>query len=631
MILYSLLVALLSAAVVEPYLSRKLDAAERWGVAGVLGLGMAGLVQWILAVAMGPATLVLLGLVPIAIASFGFLKNRPDFTSLKVGGLSPSLKLAVLVSGLVGLLGLVTVFAPATMTEWDTLAYHFAVPKLWLQHKDVAVIPFIHHSHFPYVVDSLFLNGLADKSESAARFFTWAYWAFGAMAIFGMARRKGGESAGIWSLIGYLGIPVLLWEAGTGYVDGAHGLFVALGALYAMEWCAGESVEHPWVAGALLGFAAGSKYTGLLSVFIAVGALVLFGLRSKRGLSAAFWVLGIGVLIPMPWLVRNAQATGNPVFPFFYSKLGGKGWDAWRAEIYENEQKTFGLGREGKGRDATYLGASVLGLGYGPGRFTNPNPVAGTGFPIQGIGAAGLLGGLAAWVALGRRNRWVVLSLTFVAINLLAWFFLSQQSRYVSGLAIILVVSLGVFAASALGMIGRIAAALQLAVAGYGHYSAVTQDQLPVVLGKISREDYLAQRVPLAGFASDISTRVGAGKVALYDEVFGSLLDCDYIWANPGHSMIIDHEGANTGEEFAASLKKVGITHVFVNFRYSDKAFSEKWQASFSGTSAFSADEEKAMMGNLDLKWKLLIARAVSSGQLVGVQGYPGSVLFEVK
>ncbi|MFX5562759.1 hypothetical protein ABTD73_20110, partial [Acinetobacter baumannii] len=86
----------------------------------------------------------------------------------------------------------------------------------------------------------------------------------------------------------------------------------------------------------------------------------------------------------------NVVNTGNPVFPFMYSRFGGKNWDAYNAEIYSNEQATFGVSREvpepGKRSidmpsQPSKLGAAILGLAYQPGRYTNPNPLSGFGWP----------------------------------------------------------------------------------------------------------------------------------------------------------------------------------------------------------------------------------------------------------
>lgn len=628
MIIVALLFAVAAMLATWSFLPDRLDPAERIGTAGVLGLGLLGLATWFIASLAGPSAAWGGGVLALAVcaARGRFLKDFNKNHKLNTAGWSQSLKITLLVFGMLTLVGVVTMLAPPTMSEWDTMAYHFAIPKLWLAQGNVAAIPFIHHSHFPYVVDSLFLLGFSLDSELAARFFTLAYFVYGAFAVFGFTRRRGGPDAGIWALLAYATIPVVLWEAGTGYVDGAHGLFVALGAAYAFEWCIGEALVAPWAFGALLGCAAGSKFTGLLTVGL-VGLFVLVaGVRSSRGVLAAVWVLGLGFLVPMPWLVRNAMDTGNPVYPFFYSKLGGRGWDTWRAFVYEREQKSFGMGHEPTG-----VAASVLGLGYGPGRFTNPSPTQGSGFPFQGIGAAGLVGALAAWASLGRKSKFVGWAALFLALNFGAWFFLSQQSRYVSGLAMICALLAGLAAAtSAPKLLTRGSIIVQFCLTLFGQYTLVTQDQLPAALGKTPRAESLASHVGLARNADAINTAVGSGKVALYDEVFGYFLNCKYMWGNPGHSMLIDHEGAMDGASYVASLQTNAITHLYVNFSYWDKDFTQRWVNAATQGTPFPADEQKQMMGDLDLKWKWLIADAAAKGLLKPAAPVKGAVLFEV-
>jgi hypothetical protein len=69
------------------------------------------------------------------------------------------------------LLPLVGVFSPSTALDWDSIAYHLAVPKLWIQQNKVSSISFIHHSNFPAGVDGLFLVKRLDRQHSASFMF----------------------------------------------------------------------------------------------------------------------------------------------------------------------------------------------------------------------------------------------------------------------------------------------------------------------------------------------------------------------------------------------------------------------------------------------------------------------------
>src|SRR6185295_13803103 len=101
----------------------------------------------------------------------------------------------------------------------------------------------------------------------------------------------------------------------------------------------------------------------------------IVGIKRKepgKGFSSALLVGVIAMAIACPWYIKNVVNTGNPVYPFFYSKLGGKNFSAPQAEQYSREQASFGVGTQDGHHDFTQIGHAVLGLGYQPGRFINP-------------------------------------------------------------------------------------------------------------------------------------------------------------------------------------------------------------------------------------------------------------------
>jgi 4-amino-4-deoxy-L-arabinose transferase-like glycosyltransferase len=86
--------------------------------------------------------------------------------------------------------------------------------------------------------------------------------------------------------------------------------------------------------GLLAGVAASAKPTGLFFVGVPLG-LLLLGLGRVREWPALVGVgAAVGVAVMLPWLWRNFDASGNPVFPFlaswFANESGGTGH--WTAE-----------------------------------------------------------------------------------------------------------------------------------------------------------------------------------------------------------------------------------------------------------------------------------------------------------
>ena len=159
-----------------------LDPAAAWGVSALLGLGGYGLLT--LGIGLVPGGLPGWGIYVIGVITL-------IGVAVLVGELgSPLLKapkgtelLAPVVIAIAALFALVSVLAPSDASDWDTLAYHLAVPKLWIQAGRIEFIPSIHHSNFPFTIDLLYVWGLQWGGESGAKAFQLAYLLIGALLI----------------------------------------------------------------------------------------------------------------------------------------------------------------------------------------------------------------------------------------------------------------------------------------------------------------------------------------------------------------------------------------------------------------------------------------------------------------
>ncbi|MBX7131411.1 MAG: hypothetical protein K1X67_01920 [Fimbriimonadaceae bacterium] len=704
-------------------LKRPLDPAERLGVGGLVGLGALGWITFFIGLVPGgikiPALIWVIALLGVLAGWNYFTTGFKTDGKFKLSTGPWLLAPAALV--LLMLLPVVNALAPSDSMDWDSLAYHLAVPKLWLEAGKMVYIPFIHHSNFPFTVDNLYIWGLQWGGQTGAKTFTIGFLVFGAMAVFGMARRWTGKTAaGWWAALAFVGVPVVLWESGSGYIDVAHGLFAGLGILYLAEAVTRE--DGSWgLAAVLFGLAAGSKYTGLQTIAASCfvcGTAVLM-LRMGRPMLVRILAAGlVAVVIASPWYVRTAINTGNPVYPFFYEKLGGHDWDAWRASIYRDEQQTFGVGRTETGRNPAALPSAVVGLAFQPGRYINPGQTEGRGFPMGALGAAIILAALLG-VGTCRLSRRDALVLGVVGVSLLMWFFLSQQSRYLTSLVVPLAVLSGVWtavarpsrprgansqiqegiseggtqsrvpsgsgtadseslnpvarpsrprsansqieegiseggtqsrvpsgshaapfgnSASAGGTAApRVLAIIIVLQAAYTFWlikTAQTDRQLPVVMGRQSVDDYLKTGLSFHEPAKTLNEVAKGGKVALYDEVFGYLLDVPYFWANPGHSTRIRYEQLENGDEWSDEMLSQGFTHVYVNLQYFDRPGLDRFAeaAGLNGPARPYTDQERAdLSSDLRNKWRTLIADAAAKGRLRIVKGFPSSIVWELR
>ncbi|MBS1708858.1 MAG: hypothetical protein JSS65_09080 [Armatimonadetes bacterium] len=608
------------------------SVSERLGAAALMGCGALGTVTLLVGLLPNGLRLALV-VVPVLLAwpawrGFQELRQLP----LRGEKLDQNSKLLVGLCGLLAAFALVGALSFPDTLEWDSLAYHLAVPKIWLQAGQIGYVQGIHHSNFPFVVEVAEMWALAAGSFAGAKLVSWLLMVAGAVSLAGLAGRWHNRQAGLWSALAFLATPIVAWEGGTAYIDHVHGLYAGLGVLYAAEWISRRTLSV-WPAAVFLGLACASKFTGLQTLAITglVGAIAL--LRADRSRMGSLLAAGaVALAIASPWYVKTLAFTGNPVYPFFYEKLGGKDWDAWRASIYKNEQQTFGVGRTETGRDPMTLGHAVLGLAYQPGRYTNPQQTEGRGSPTGAVGVVATVA-LFLLAARSRKGPGSQTVLAIVGLSLAAWFVLSQQSRYLATLAVVAAPFFSVvFDAGAWRTLGRVLAVGQAVATLAVLYLLQTKDQLQVLLGVVPTSAYQKARVGFTDPAVWLSSTEAVHKVALYDEVFGFLLDKPYFWANPGHSRAIPYETLIDGVGLADALKSQGFTHVYWNTQFTAADAMQKWmgESGLEPGDGYSAEEKAGMSSNLDLKWKLLLAQAVKVGRLKPVQSFGRRLVLEV-
>ncbi len=601
-----------SAAIV--FFARKLLGHLSWparqGIGGLIGLACWGTYAYFVGMldltSLGSGGFVFLGLMTLFGAGYWFAKERHKAPPEARPPLAFWLALIPLLVSLVGVL------TPSTALDWDSVAYHLAVPKIWLQEGHVSSVSYIHHSNFPAAVDGLFLIGLKFGGQAGAKAFVWWFTAFGTLAIYGVLGDRFGKKAGAISALIFASIPMVIWESGTAYIDVAHGLFAGFGFYFAALHIESRKREDAIFAGIMLGLAAGSKYTGLQSIGIA-GLLML--IMGDRKLAAQ--AIGIAVAVSAPWYIKNWIVVGNPVYPFFSSVLGGKNWDAAAAAMYTEEQKTFGY------QGIANIGKSIFGLVGNPGHFTNPGQTTGGGFAFVSLGFALLATG-AAGIAKGLANKFDRSIALMIGIQLLAWTVLSQQSRYILALAIpLLALGARVIDWKPTKHLIPAAAGLQLLASIYIYNSSIVTERLPVLSGGLTEQEFLegfdtidgqrvSGKVATATLNKVTKDDPAVKKIALLDEVFGFYLDKPYFWAGPGHTTEVTWAKMQSAQEMIDNFKQLGITHVYLNNQYVPDL--EKWNQSLI------QPRSEPLAEDIRNKWRQLVQDAIYEGKLKPTQ-----------
>lgn len=573
------------------------------------------------------------------------------------------LALAVVHSGAI----LIGALAPPADSAYDVLTYHFGVPALYLHWHQIRYDPYIMHSNFPQVTEMLYLVALAGRAQGGQAL----HFIFGLLAAgvcWSLARRYG-KLAAIVAMLTFWFTPVVSWEASVGYDDLSFAFFQSLAFLAVLRWGdqrtdersnAPDSAQTRWLvlAGICQGLSLGVKYSALallpllLLLVIAVGwrQREIDKPRTKRSsilhglLIVSCWT----ALIASPWYLRTLLWTGNPVFPFGYSILGGRNWTAGAAAYFRHLQLVYGMGH------------SPLALILAPWRLvTNPVPFyepAGLALFSVIYGSIGpsflLLPGLLALRG-GWRRTAAWLSLLF-ALFFVEWFVLMQQVRYLicalpllapsCGLALSSLTSRGDSSPTALVSkpssfleLSRSAAALILtlsflwttfwmidlyAVPSGLRGSSNTSSALLVDLGLESRDDYLSDRLgDLWPVSTWVARNVPPGEpVALVREPRGFYMNHETLWADGYEQEKLRYETMQTPEELANALRHDGIHWIVIRLG------SPLGLAASLGEHAKREAGKPLRWDNIiytgaDGHWAQLYAAAVKAGLIV--QQYP--------
>jgi hypothetical protein len=575
---------------------------ERLALAGALALAAAAyvvfLIGWAGQLRLGlivGAALLLAGAIGNARGLWADLKGAAPPSWLWAGALTAFLLLAVIAA-----------LAPPVAVEWDALAYHLALPKQWLELNRVTPFPYDHHSYFPQLTEMLFTGGLAAAGYGGAKLMHTLLSLLTVLAAGGFAARRFGTRAGYWTALAVAACPLALWEAGTGYIDMSAALYTTLALLLLHDATDAEKAA-PAAVGICAGLAASTKYTGLLAVIL-LAALMLLWARRARPLAwrPALVILVVGLAVASPWYIRTVVATGNPVYPFAYELFGGRYWSQHNADVYRGEQASFGVGHA-----PWDLPRAPWDLTTQPERYMNQGGLLGSiGLPLV----------LCPFLLAARRRQgatfWLVVG--FSVLNLLAWFWLSQQSRYILALVPALAVLAGMAATAegrpVLRACARATLVAQAVFIVVAFALLFTRDQVTVAFrtpGSAAVHEYLLRRLPQYRAAQAVNALPQGSKLALYDEVLGYYFDREYSWSNPGHHTLIPYDDLCTGYGLVNALRVQGVTHVLVDVGMLGDELRADWVPMLDR----GAPTDGPLPPGTE-NWRRLLAQAVQSGLL---------------
>lgn len=364
-------------------------------------------------------------------------------------------------------LPLLSAFIP--VYGWDALTYHLALPERFLRAGQVSVDPFSVFTTFPLLTQMLYTLALALDGPALAKLLHVELAALLVAALVALASRAG-RAAALFVVLALLADPLFVFETGVVYADLPLALAALLAAHAVLEWDGSGRPAAAARTALLCGICAGVRYQGALVGPALAVALVLAGRQTPRRRLAAGAALVAGTLALLaPWLLRNLLATGSP--------LALSAFDPVFLRQMEAFQRGMGMGR---GLVELLLAPWNLTLGSAPGLYAG-----GFGFrvgPLHLVALALALAGL-------RRSAEARLAVATASLLFLAWFFSSQEARFLLPALVLLLL------AGAWGLAGVCAAApraLRLAL-----LAACCAGALPAQLETWQRDYRFAWRAAL--------------------------------------------------------------------------------------------------------------------------------------
>lgn len=208
----------------------------------------------------------------------------------------------------------------------DALTHHLAVPKLYIQSGKMVELPEIGFSYYPPNLDLLYLIALYYGNDIIPKYIHFGFALLTAWLIFGYLRERLDSRYALTGVLLFLSLPVIIKLSITVYVDLGLMFFCFAALLMLFKWCeSGFNLRYLIYSGVLCGLALGTKYNGLLALFIMTLITAFIYVRSTStakahqvgSLKYAAVFMLVSLLVFSPWMIRNYLWTGNPIYPLY--------------------------------------------------------------------------------------------------------------------------------------------------------------------------------------------------------------------------------------------------------------------------------------------------------------------------
>ncbi|MCH7590228.1 glycosyltransferase family 39 protein [PVC group bacterium] len=224
---------------------------------------------------------------------------------------------------------------------YDGLEYHVGAPMQYIRDGRIHFLEENVYASFPALVEMFYLWGLVSVDMLAPKLIHAALGLMSLYLIFVIGRDFFSRTAGWLGALFFAVYPGLFLLTTQVYIDLGVLFFGLLTVLVMFQWCKnpGQAKKFSSAIGFFVGCACACKYTAVLLWLLPVWILLNVILKMKKMSlkeyvfhNGCFFVMAL--LAVMPWLIKNTVFSGNPVFPFLYEWLGGRGWTQELSDLF---------------------------------------------------------------------------------------------------------------------------------------------------------------------------------------------------------------------------------------------------------------------------------------------------------
>jgi len=458
-------------------------------------------------------------------------------------------------------LNLLALLAPPT--DLDSLVYHLAVPKIWIQHHKVVYIPYIIGSEFPSTIETLYALGMILASDISAGLIIWTFGLLFILSIFSFCREYLSIRAGLLASAAFYCTPLFSTLAARDLTDVAVGYYAFLGLYAFLMYVDEDDCKVLALSGVAVGFAAASKHTGMIPFIILLTGVLMVEIKRRKltiaGLKRIALFCLAFLLTPALWYVKSYINTGNPTVIYFTRIFGG------RNLLPEDTSNLIISWRAGGG-----YRSGIIAILTAPLRFFLRSTFTGSHYWLTG---AFFLAFAPCLLLIKRVDRNVKYILAYSLGGLILYSFLTTSPRLAIPVFAGLFIA-GAYAAYRLLDSDRILkVAVQIVIVASLLFNIVipvkeTSIRLPVVIGSETREQYLDRRLYIYNVIEYANRNLGDDVRILTMDPRGYYLDKPYITGTPIFQGFIRYDGIKDVSQLLDMFKRYGITHLLLDQGY---------------------------------------------------------------